>query len=855
MTPAASETADQTDQDELRPWLVQVVLAFLLATAVSMLAIDQLRAHRHESQRAEAARHAATHLRAVGQTIQQSLSATYALAAMVKQGRGRIADFEGVATPMLELYPGVGTLQLAPRGVVSFSAPLAGNEKAIGHNLLADPQRNREAFLARDTGKLTLAGPFNLIQGGVGAVGRLPVFLQDAGGADEFWGFTSVLIRFPQVLDAAGLHALRSAGYQYVLWRLHPDSGKRQVIAASGPQNLARPVEERIGVPNATWTLSVEPASGWGDTRAEAIEIAVATGFTLLFTALAAFVLRQPARLRREVALRTRELSDREAILESLNELASDWLWTQDADFRFTWFSSGMSRILGGSPRALIGRRRWESPTTLSEAQWIAHRKALEAHEYFRDFEYGVVLPDGEVRYISTSGQPVFDAAGQFTGYRGTAKNITDRKRAEQAIVESETRFQMLFEKSPVALSVTTDEDGFRSTRWNQTWLQLFGYPPEAAQGKSGNEIGLWVDPATRDYYIASAVELGGVGGIEAPMRRYDGRLRRVMVNGRFIEAGGRRLLVTFYDDVTEERANERAIRELNATLESRIEERTKELSDANAELSKALEQLRRTQDELVRTEKLASLGALVAGVAHELNTPIGNCLTVASAFADRTREFEQRIEAGLKRSDLADYVKTAAQAATLLEKGMNRAHDLVASFKQVAVDQSSENRRRFDLRTVVDEVAAMLHPMLRRTPWTLDIDVPSGIELDSYPGPLGQVVANFVTNAITHAFEGRDHGNIRIYARTADDDLVFEVSDDGIGMPPEVRDHAFDPFFTTRLGKGGSGLGLHIVHNIVTGVLGGRIFLYSAPGEGCRFTIRIPLVAPGKADATAPAP
>jgi PAS domain S-box-containing protein len=448
----------------------------------------------------------------------------------------------------------------------------------------------------------------------------------------------------------------------------------------------------------------------------------------------------------------------------------------------------------------------------------------------------------------------VFDAEGRFTGYRGTGKNITERKRAEQAIADSEARFQTLFEKSPVALSVTTDEDGFSSTQWNQTWLNAFGYPPEVAQGKSGNDIGLWVDPATRDYYISSAVELGGAGGIEAPMRRFDGRVRRVCVSGRFIEAGGRRLLITYYDDVTELRANERAIRELNATLESRIEERTRELSAANADLSNALEQLQQAQAELVRTEKLASLGALVAGVAHELNTPIGNCLTVASAFADRTREFERQAGSGLKRSDLADYLKTAGQAAELLEKGMHRAHDLVASFKQVAVDQSSENRRRFDLRIVVDEVAAMLHPMLRRTPWKLDIEVPPGIELDSFPGPLGQVVANFVTNAITHAFEGREQGTIRIYAKTDDGDLIFEVSDDGVGMPAEVRERAFDPFFTTRLGKGGSGLGLHIVYNIVTSVLGGHIFLYSNPGEGCRFTIRIPLTAPRRLAPSHPA-
>ena len=264
-----------------------------------------------------------------------------------------------------------------------------------------------------------------------------------------------------------------------------------------------------------------------------------------------------------------------------------------------------------------------------------------------------------------------------------------------------------------------------------------------------------------------------------------------------------------------------------------------------NAELSAALDDLRRTQEELIRAARQASLGIVVAGIAHELNTPIGNSLTVATTLSDKTREFAEAAKGTLHRSDLTEFIRMSEQAAELLTRNMHRAHTLVSNFKQVAVDQASEQRRSFDLATMVGEVAAMLRPTLNKTPWQLIVDIPSGITMDSFPGPLGQVIGNLVDNAITHAFDGRDQGMIRIDALVSDNEVVLKVSDDGLGMTAAVREHAFDPFFTTMLGKGGSGLGLHIVFNIVTEILGGGINLVAAPGNGSRFTLRLPLIAP----------
>jgi len=273
--------------------------------------------------------------------------------------------------------------------------------------------------------------------------------------------------------------------------------------------------------------------------------------------------------------------------------------------------------------------------------------------------------------------------------------------------------------------------------------------------------------------------------------------------------------------------------RELNQTLEEKVEARTASLQQA--------------QETLVRSEKLAALGALVAGVAHELNTPIGNGLMAASALEDSSKAFAERSREGLRRSELESYVRHTLEASGLVVRNLNRAAELVASFKQVAIDQTTSHRRKFDLAEVIQEIVTTLAPTLRKAQCTLDIDVPPEIYLDSYPGPLGQVLVNLLTNAIVHAYQGKP-GTIALSARLIDQDrIALSVSDQGRGIAPEHLGHIFDPFFTTRFGEGGSGLGLHICHNFVTSLLGGQIDVRSQPGQGSCFTLTLPRTAPAE--------
>ncbi len=304
--------------------LIAALIAFLLAGAVAVAVVWQSEQFRLHQQRTHLADLAGKHADAIQNSTQRDLSATYALAALVRQGKGNIANFDAIASELLPYYPGAGSLQLAPGGIVQHIVPLAGNEGAIGHNLLADPTRNKEAFLARDTGKLTLAGPFTLKQGGLGAVGRLPVFLDDSQGKPQFWGFTVVLIRYPQALEAARLEQLTQQGFGYELWRIHPDSGQKQSIAASAGAALINPVAMTLSMPNGSWTLSVAPLKGWHEPLGLTLKSALGLLFSLLLGYLVKLLFEFRAHERHLEALvldRTAEISTRKRAQDEILRL------------------------------------------------------------------------------------------------------------------------------------------------------------------------------------------------------------------------------------------------------------------------------------------------------------------------------------------------------------------------------------------------------------------------------------------------------------------------------------------------------------------------------------------------------
>ncbi len=253
--------------------------------------------------------------------------------------------------------------------------------------------------------------------------------------------------------------------------------------------------------------------------------------------------------------------------------------------------------------------------------------------------------------------------------------------------------------------------------------------------------------------------------------------------------------------------------------------------------------ELLRTQAELLRSEKLAALGGLVAGVAHEINTPVGIGLTAATYFDEQTREFEQIYASGkVRRSDIDAFIHAAHEVSSSLVTNLRRAADMVRSFKQVAVDQSSDQKRRFTFKEYLEETLRSLHPRLKRTSHAVDVVCPDALELNSFPGAFSQIFTNLVMNSLIHGFENKPRGHIAIEVMESGGWLRIRYSDDGKGIPEENAKRVFQPFFTTKRGRGGSGLGLHVVYNLVTQTLGGRIECVTAPERGVTFLIRIPI-------------
>jgi PAS domain S-box-containing protein len=535
----------------------------------------------------------------------------------------------------------------------------------------------------------------------------------------------------------------------------------------------------------------------------------------------------------REAAVRA--LAEQRLAEESytkLFETSVDGIYVTTPGGKLLNANPALARMMGyDAPEQLIAsiddvaHNVYVNPAAREQFQRLMQRDGL-----VRDFEYQVRQRGGGILWLSDSATVVRDDKGEVNRYEGTVRDITDQKRAEDAIAEGRRLLQQVIDIVPAVINVKDNQ--LRYVLMNRYMSGIFGIEPEDAIGRTTAELMSRYGAAKTDEFDKRVLEGGAqLGFYEDEYIDAKGQMRQWLVNKMpLLDADGKvDRIVSVALDISERKRSELEMRKARDAAEN------------------ALRNLRDTQASLIEAEKLAALGRLVAGVAHEVNNPVGISLTVASALERKAANFASEVERGdLRRSSLNDFLATSRDASSQLVANLNRAAELIQSFKQVAADRNYSDQRTFDLADLTEQVVMSLRPGLRKRNLTLNVECQPNLIMMSYPGPYGQVLTNLFLNAVAHAFPDGRPGIVDIQVRESGKDNVEIIfSDNGCGMSLDVRRRAFDPFFTTRRDQGGTGLGLHIVYSIVTNRLGGRLDLDSEPGGGTRIQIILPRVAP----------
>ncbi len=434
------------------------------------------------------------------------------------------------------------------------------------------------------------------------------------------------------------------------------------------------------------------------------------------------------------------------------------------------------------------------------------------------------------------------------TYFAGIGMNIEEQHLYEQQLKDSEAKYRSLFENMFHGFSlheVIVDEAGipvdYRYLDVNSEFCRTTGLSKEQWIGHRVLEL----LPDLEHTWVEKYGEIALHGGT-LHFDNYVAALGKYFETVAFQSAPGQFAVLS--SDITEKILQKKALEEAyqkleeaNSSLENRVRERTIEMEQANLELEMKMLDLERAQNELVRSERLASLGELVAGVAHEINTPIGVSVTAASYLDSTVQEFSARMESQELTPELKKFLSKSQDSSRMILANLERAARLIKSFKQVSVDRTYDAERRINLREYVDEVVMSLIPSFKKTPHRLLNRIGKDIWISTHPGAISQILSNLMMNALQHAFTPEMSGLAEIDAVEEDAQVLLMFEDNGTGMPPEVLARVFDPFFTTKRGFGGSGLGLFIVHNLVMNELNGSIDCLSLPGQGTTFRITLP--------------
>lgn len=465
----------------LRPAVASLAV-FVLAAACAGALVWTLESQDRTQKRTQAADMAGDHVQALQRAIGLALSANNALVALVRQGQGTVSQFEEIGTQMLPFYPGIAAMGLSPGGVVRQVVPRLGNENLIGFDQLNDPRQGAESARARETGLLTLAGPMELVQGGLGVVGRQPVYLEDAQGRRSFWGFTYVTIRLADVLAAARLPQLTERGYHYRLWRVRPDNGEEQTVAASSPAPVADTADRSLTLPNGEWTLSVAPTQGWGSPGVLAARCALGLLFALLMAYLARLLFALKAHeqgLAHQVAQRTSEIQATQQQLRATIDAIPDPLFEIDQEGRYCGVHSQRAELLPEPADALIGRNVTEVLPALAAMSVMDMLQEATAQGWSTGRQIMLTLPGLGATWFELSAARKSTSPSATPRFIVLSRDITERKRSQEQLQLT----AQVFDQSSEAIVIA--DASHTIVRINRAFTRITGYDEAQAVGQS----------------------------------------------------------------------------------------------------------------------------------------------------------------------------------------------------------------------------------------------------------------------------------------------------------------------------------------------------------------------------------
>lgn len=520
-------------------------------------------------------------------------------------------------------------------------------------------------------------------------------------------------------------------------------------------------------------------------------------------------------------------LESENKILSDFAELSSEWFWEQDHEFRFTRFFGLSTASLQRDQNLFLGKVRWEMPVQgISQEELQAHIDCCHQHRAFRDFEYSVPGDNNRLQRYSISGTPFFDSEGNFAGYRGIGRNITELHSARMAVVDSQRQLLQILQGSPIATFVIDKEH--RITHWNKACEALTGYSAEEKIGLKDSWRGFYPEP--RPTLADLVVDQAPFAHIK---QHYDQELSNsALISGAytaesfFPEIGENGLWLHFnasplFDQAGEVSGAIETLQDITARINAEKTERKhfQALQSAHQELQNTIQQL-------AEAKKLASLGRLIAGLAHELNTPLGNMRLGADSSKNSLDQLRSAYESNaITRDRLESFFQDSSDTISIIQQNLNRSINLITRFKELSSDSLPSTPESFAPKNRVDDIFALFSGYCTDRNITLFNHLPEELRITNFSESFEQVIYCLLENSLTHGVKSGE-GVINIDYEECPDGIKFSFTDNGKGMTEKDCEHAFDPFYTSILGQGTSGLGLYRVYNLINTVMGGKIEL-----------------------------